>query len=139
MSDTKLDAAAHEVVAKEWSDDYKEGAELFCATFGPEDFADPRYTIAEYPEGANVAVLKFAPPPPGWVLRNLNLSEDERSKLLLVQSSCPRALDVVFDLNQDAFQEFFKDWTTEASTSPGKSQRSSKQSGNKKPPSDVTS
>ena len=139
MSEAKLDGAERDVVVKEWADDYPEGAELFCSRFDSADFADPRYTVGEYPDGASVAVLAFAAPPPGWVLRNLHLSEDERSKLLLVQSSSAKALDIILDLDRDPFQDFFNAWTAEVSASPGKSPRSSKRSASTKTPSDGTS
>lgn len=119
-------------IAKDWSEDYAPGTELFCARFDPEDF-DDHWSEDDYSEGATVAVRRGSGmPPQGWILRHAHLSDLERTKLILEKHASADALRILYDLKDRPFDDFLEAWGKDGGMQPGKSNRSARRSANSK-------
>lgn len=95
--------------AAEWVSEYPEDVELFGATFEADDF-DSFFGEA-HPDGASIAVQRFTRyPSPGWIRRHLQLSEMQRTFVLLEAHASDKALAVIDALTQDAWDEFVGAW-----------------------------
>lgn len=121
--------AEHEAIVEDWKNEYDEGAQLFVGKFDAEDF-DPEYGVAEYPEGATVAVRRcLRKPPPGWIRQHAHLSDMERTFALIEKHSCDRALDILDSLNEEKWNEYVEAWGRDGGLIEGKSRRSARRSG----------
>lgn len=113
--------------------EYPAGTEVFTAKFDAEDFQDPMWSEGrEYPDGAVIKIRRGQNAPQGWVLRNRHLSNLERADLVFRMHADGDALGALYDLNDDAFDEFVKAWNEDGGVTPGKSRRSTPPSKPKK-------
>lgn len=113
--------------------EYPGGTEVFAASFDADDFQDPMWLDGrEYPNGAVIQVRRSVRPPQGWVLRHRNLSQLERADLVFRMHADDEALSALYDLNDEAFDEFCRAWDEDGGVTPGKSPNSSQRSKPKK-------
>jgi len=113
--------------------DYPAGTEVFSAKFDAEDFQDPMWLDGrEYPDGAVITIRRGKTAPQGWVLRHRHLSNLDRADLVFRMHADEDALDALYDLNDEAFDEFVIAWDEDGGVTPGKSPRSTKLSKRKK-------
>jgi len=124
MADVDRDA-----VLAEWSDEYPEGVDLFCAAFEAEDFDD--LYGSPHPDGATVAVRRCVAPTPGFLARNRHVPEEEIGFVLLEKHASPRALDIINDLTTEAWTSFAESWQADGVGEAGKSNRSSRRAASK--------
>jgi hypothetical protein len=109
--------------------DYPAGTEVFTAKFDAEDFQDPIWLDGrEYPNGAIIKIRRSEKPHQGWLLRHRHLSQLERADLVFRLHADDDALDVLYDLNDDAYDEFVTAWDEDGGVTLGKSPRSSRRS-----------
>lgn len=109
--------------------DYPAGTEVFSAKFDADDFQDPMWTDGRsYPDGAVISIRRGQAPPQGWVMRHAHLSDLERAELVFRMHADADALTVMYDLTDDALDEFVKAWDADGGVTPGKSPRSTRQS-----------
>lgn len=115
-------------IAKEWADEYDEGAELFGATFDADDF-DTEYG-EEYPDGTTIAVKRcLRKPPPGWIRQHAHLSDLERTFALIEKHCSDRALGILDSLKEKPWNDFVERWGLDGGLIEGKSRRSARRSG----------
>lgn len=113
--------------------DYPAGTEVFSAKFDAEDFLDPEFNDGrEYPDGAIISIKRGKPIPQAWIIRHAGMDHDLRLKLYLKIFADDDALMAIFDLNDEAYKEFFDAWDEDGGVTPGKSPRSTKPSKRKK-------
>ncbi|ASR85220.1 tail assembly chaperone [Mycobacterium phage SirPhilip] len=125
----EADADERASIADEWRDEYDEGTELFVGKFDAEDF-DPDYGVADFPEGATVAVKRcLRKPPPGWIRQHAHLSDLERTFALIEMHACDRALEVLDSLDEKPWNDFVEAWGKDGGLIEGKSRRSSRRRG----------
>lgn len=106
---------------------YPAGVEVFAARFEVEDFQDPMWLGGrEYPDGANISIRRGSPPPQGWILRHLHLSDLERAELVFRTHADDDALVALYDLKDEAFEQFIRDWDRDGGVNPGKSPESTR-------------
>lgn len=109
--------------------DYPAGTEVFSAKFDADDFQDPMWLEGrEYPDGAVITIRRGKTPPQGWVLRHRNLSDLDRADLVFRMHADDDALGALYDLSDEAFDEFVTAWDADGGVTPGKSPRSTKRS-----------
>ncbi|UTN93210.1 tail assembly chaperone [Mycobacterium phage Syra333] len=107
--DDELAAVRDEILA-DWRDEYDEGAELFVGKFDAESF-DPDYGVADFPEGATIAVKRcLRKPPPGWIRQHAHLSDLERTFALIEMHASDRALEILDSLDEKAWNEYVEAW-----------------------------
>ncbi|ALF01392.1 hypothetical protein SEA_LILPHARAOH_15 [Mycobacterium phage LilPharaoh] len=137
MTETNVDSTdpvvadddARARIVEEWADEYDEGTELFVGEFDAEDF-DPDYGVAEFPEGATIAVKRcLRKPPPGWIRQHAHLSDLERTFALIEMHACDRALEILDSLRQEPWDKFVEAWGRDGGLIEGKSRRSSRRRG----------
>ena len=115
-------------IAKEWAEEYDEGAELFGATFDADDF-DTEYG-EEYPDGTTIAVKRcLRKPPPGWIRQHAHLSDLERTFALIEKHCSTKALDILDSLKEKPWNDFVERWGLDGGLIEGKSRRSARRSG----------
>lgn len=110
--------------------DYPAGTEVFSAKFDAEDFQDPMWLDGrEYPNGAVITIRRGKTPPQGWLLRHQHLSNLKRADLVFRMHADDDALDALYDLTNESFDEFVIAWNDDGGgVTPGKSPRSTKRS-----------
>uniref|UniRef100_A0AAU8GPH0 Tail assembly chaperone n=1 Tax=Mycobacterium phage Pharb TaxID=3136626 RepID=A0AAU8GPH0_9VIRU len=136
--DDNLDLAADAVeapvdeqtsIAAEWAEDYPEGAQLFVGKFTADEF-DDEYGVAEFPEGATIAVKRcLRKPPPGWIRQHAHLSDMQRTFALIEMHASERALEILDSLQQKPWDDFVEAWGRDGGLIEGKSRRSARRSG----------
>lgn len=113
--------------------EYPAGTEVFSAKFDAEDFLDPMFNDGrEYPQGAVISVKRGKAIPKAWLIRHSNVDPDLRLKLYMSIFADNDAMMAIFDLGDDAWQEFFDAWDEDGGVTPGKSPRSTQPSKRKK-------
>lgn len=113
--------------------EYPAGTEVFSAKFDADDFQDQRWLEGrEYPDGAVISIRRGKTPPQGWVLRHRHLSNLERSDMVFRMHADDAAIGALYDLNDEAFDEFVTAWDEDGGVTPGKSPRSTPRSKPKK-------
>ncbi|URM86318.1 tail assembly chaperone [Mycobacterium phage ShiaSurprise] len=128
-NETDVDDAAEAVVAtedeqasiaEEWADDYDEGTELFVGKFDADDF-DTDYGVADFPDGATIAVKRcLRKPPPGWIRQHAHLSDLERTFALIEMHASDRALEILDSLQQKPWDDFVERWGRDGGLIEGK-------------------
>lgn len=107
--------------------DYPAGTEVFTASFAAEDFQDPMWLEGrEYPGGAAISIRRGSPPPQGWILRHVHLSDLQRAELVFRMHADDAALIALYDLKDEAFEAFIRDWDRDGGVNPGKSPASTR-------------
>lgn len=113
--------------------DYPAGTEVFSAKFDADDFLDPMFNDGrEYPQGAIISLQRGKTMPQSWVIRHAGLDNDVRLKMYLRIFADDDAMTALFDLNDEAFEDFFDAWDKDGGVTPGKSPRSMPRSNRKK-------
>lgn len=116
-------------IAKEWADEYDEGAALFCATFDADDF-DPEFGVEDFKDGTTLAVQRPpSAPTPGWIRRHAHLGDLERTFALIERYASDKALDILDSLTSDKWDEFVTAWGRDSGLIAGKSRRSARRRG----------
>ncbi|ASR87188.1 hypothetical protein SEA_LASTHOPE_19 [Mycobacterium phage LastHope] len=122
-TEQKLDddlAAVRDEILDDWRDEYDEGTELFVGKFDAEDF-DPEYGVAEFDEGATIAVKRcLRKPPPGWIRQHAHLSDLERTFALIEMHASDRALEILDSLAEKPWNEFVEAWGKDGGLIEGK-------------------
>lgn len=109
--------------------EYPAGTEVFSAKFDAEDFQDPMWLDGrEYPDGAVIKIRRGKTPPQGWVLRHRHLSDLDRADLVFRMHADDDSINALYDLNDEAFDEFVTTWDADSGVTPGKSPRSTRRS-----------
>ncbi|ASR85903.1 hypothetical protein SEA_PEANAM_19 [Mycobacterium phage Peanam] len=122
-------AAIHDEIVEDWREDYDEGAELFVGKFDAEDF-DAEYGVADFPEGATIAVKRcLRKPPPGWIRQHAHLTDLERTFALIEMHASDRALEILDSLGEKPWNEFVERWGKDGGLIEGKSRRSARRRG----------
>ncbi|WNM68959.1 tail assembly chaperone [Mycobacterium Phage TribleTrouble] len=107
-------------IAEEWAEDYPEGTQLFVGKFDADQF-DDEYGVAEFPEGATIAVKRcLRKPPPGWIRQHSHLSDMQRTFALIELHSSPRALEILDSLQQKPWDDFVEAWGRDGGLIEGK-------------------
>ncbi|QAY02751.1 hypothetical protein SEA_NIKLAS_20 [Mycobacterium Phage Niklas] len=113
-------AAIHDEIVEDWREDYDEGAELFVGKFDAEDF-DAEYGVADFPEGATIAVKRcLRKPPPGWIRQHAHLTDLERTFALIEMHASDRALEILDSLGEKPWNEFVERWGKDGGLIEGK-------------------
>lgn len=113
--------------------DYPAGTEVFSAKFDADDFLDPEFNDGrEYPDGAIISIKRGKPIPQAWIIRHAGIDYDLRLKLYLKIFADDDAMMAIFDLNDEAYKEFFDAWDEDGGVTPGKSPKSTRPSKRKK-------
>ncbi|ASR84771.1 tail assembly chaperone [Mycobacterium phage Hurricane] len=107
-------------IAAEWAQDYPEGAQLFVGKFDAEEF-DDEYGVADFPEGATIAVKRcLRKPPPGWIRQHAHLSDMQRTFALIEMHASERALEILDSLQQKPWDDFVEAWGRDGGLIEGK-------------------
>ncbi|QFG09212.1 hypothetical protein SEA_GUANICA15_20 [Mycobacterium phage Guanica15] len=113
-------AAVRDEILADWRDEYDEGTELFVGKFDADDF-DPEYGVAEFDEGATIAVKRcLRKPPPGWIRQHAHLSDLERTFALIEMHASDRALEILDSLAEKPWNEFVEAWGKDGGLIEGK-------------------
>ncbi|AYR01084.1 hypothetical protein SEA_LEMOND_19 [Mycobacterium phage LeMond] len=116
----EADADERASIADEWAEDYPEGTELFVGQFDADQF-DPDYGVAEFPEGATIAVKRcLRKPPPGWIRQHAHLSDLERTFALIEMHASERALEILDSLDEKPWNDFVEGWGKDGGLIEGK-------------------
>lgn len=109
--------------------EYPAGTEVFSAKFDADNFLDPMFNDGrEYPKGAVITLKRGKEMPQAWIIRHAGLDYDVRLRMYLQIFADDDALTALFDLNDDAFEEFFEAWDADGGVTPGKSRKSTPRS-----------
>lgn len=109
--------------------DYPAGTEVFSAKFDADDFLDPMFNDGrEYPKGAVITLKRGKEMPQAWILRHAGVDYDVRLRMYLKIFADDDAMIAIFDLNDEAFEEFFDAWDRDGGVTPGKSPKSTQRS-----------
>lgn len=126
---TEAPEGEQDSIVDEWAEDYDEGTELFVGKFDADDF-DADYGVAEFPDGATIAVKRcLRKPPPGWIRQHAHLSDLERTFALIEMHASDRALEILDSLQQKPWDDFVERWGRDGGLIEGKSRRSARRRG----------
>ncbi|QFG14065.1 hypothetical protein I5G97_gp090 [Mycobacterium phage Curiosium] len=122
-------AAVRDEILDDWREEYDEGTELFVGKFDADDF-DADYGVAEFDEGATIAVKRcLRKPPPGWIRQHAHLSDLERTFALIEMHASDRALEILDSLGEKPWNEFVEAWGKDGGLIEGKSRKSARRRG----------
>lgn len=131
-----------EEIAAEWAEDYPPGAELFCAAFGADDF-DQFWGATKHPDGETIAVQIATRPSSGFFARHRDKTPMQLGFDVIEHHMSERAWALFCDLNDEAQDEFVKEWIGDTFDEPaGKAtgfNRSSRRAASKRRRSAATS
>lgn len=122
-------AEVRDEILADWREEYDEGTELFVGKFDADDF-DADYGVAEFDEGATIAVKRcLRKPPPGWIRQHAHLSDLERTFALIEMHASDRALEILDSLGEKPWNEFVEAWGKDGGLIEGKSRKSARRRG----------